>query len=68
MSIPFLKIFKLFLLALRPRMFDYRNIILKSILREALFNSKHLSLLGNVYYINEIYQSTKIVLFNPSPM
>ena len=42
--------------------FDYRNIILKSILREALFNSKHLALLGNVYYINEIYQSTKILL------
>ena len=43
--------------------FDYRNIILKSILREALLSSKHFCILGNVYYINEIYQSTKIVLF-----
>ena len=43
---------------------DYRNIILKSILREALVNSKHLSLLGSIYYINEIYQNTKIILLN----
>ena len=43
--------------------YDYRNIILKSILREALLGSKHFCILGNVYYINEIYQCTKIVLF-----
>ena len=42
---------------------DYRTIILKSILREALACSKHLSLLGSIYYINEIYQNTKIILF-----
>ena len=42
---------------------DYRNIILKSILREALVSSKHLSLLGSIYYLNEIYQNTKIILF-----
>ena len=42
---------------------DYRNIILKSILREALLSSKHLSLLGSIYYLNEIYQNTKIILF-----
>ena len=41
---------------------DYRSIILKSILREALLNSKHLSLLASVYYINEIYQIMKILL------
>ena len=44
--------------------FDYKNIILKSILRESFFNSKHLSLMANIYYINEIYQNTKIILFN----
>ena len=43
---------------------DYRNIILKSILSEALLNSKHLSLMANIYYINEIYQKTNIILFN----
>ena len=42
--------------------FKYRDIILKSILREALVNSKHLSILSNSYYINEIYQNTKILL------
>ena len=42
---------------------DYRTIILKSILREALVSSKHLSLLGSIYYINEIYQNIKIILF-----
>jgi len=41
---------------------DYRNIILKSILREAFHKSKYFSVLGNNYYINEIYQNTKIVL------
>ena len=41
---------------------DYRNIILKSILREAFHRSKYFSVLGNNYYINEIYQSAKIVL------
>ncbi len=43
---------------------DYRNIILKSILREALINSKYLSLLGSNYYINEIYQNVRIILFH----
>ena len=43
---------------------DYRNIILKSILREALINSKHLTLLSSNYYINEIYQNVKIILLN----
>ena len=43
---------------------DYRNIILKSILRESLLNSKHLSLMANIYYINEIYQKTNTILFN----
>ena len=43
---------------------DYRNIILKSILREALINSKHLSLLSSNYYINELYQNVKIILLN----
>ena len=42
--------------------FKYRDIILKSILREALVNSKHLSLLSNTYYINEIYQKAQIIL------
>ena len=42
--------------------FDYRNIILKSILREALIKSIHLSLLASTYYINEIYQNVKIIL------
>ena len=40
----------------------YRDIILKSMLKEALVNSKHLSILSSTYYINEIYQSTKLNL------
>ena len=43
---------------------DYRNIIIKSILREALLNSKNLSLMANAYFINEIYQNSQIILFN----
>ena len=41
---------------------DYRNIILKSILRESFHKSKYFSVMGSIYYINEIYQNTKIVL------
>jgi cGMP-dependent protein kinase len=43
---------------------DYRNIILKSILRESLLSSKHLSLMANISYYNEIYQKTNTILFN----
>jgi cGMP-dependent protein kinase len=43
---------------------DYRNIILKSILKEAFQNSKHFTLLANNYYINDLYQNAKIILFN----
>ena len=42
---------------------DYRNIILKSILKEALQNSKHFSILANNYYLNDIYLNAKIILF-----
>ena len=41
---------------------DYRNIILKSILREAFHKSKFFSVMASSYYINEIYQNTKIIL------
>ena len=41
---------------------DFRNIILKSILREALHKSKYFSVLGSNYYINEMYQNSQIVL------
>ena len=40
----------------------YRNIILKSILREALIKSMHLSVLASMHYINEIYQNSKVIL------
>ena len=43
---------------------DYRNIILKSILKEAFQNSKHFALLANNYYINDLYQNATIILFN----
>ena len=43
---------------------DYRNIIIKSIMREAFLNSKNLSLMAHAYYIDEIYQSSQIMLFN----
>ena len=42
--------------------YKYRDIILKSILRESLINSKHLSILSNNNYINETYQNSKIIL------
>ena len=41
---------------------QYRNIILKSILREALIKSMHLSVLASIHYINEIYQNSKVIL------
>ena len=41
---------------------DFRNIILKSILRESLHKSKYFSVLGSNYYINEIYQNSEIIL------
>ena len=41
---------------------DYRNIILKSMLREAFHKSKFFSVMANSFYINEIYQNTKILL------
>ena len=41
---------------------DYRNIILKSILREAFHISKYFSVLASSYYINELYQNSKIIL------
>ena len=41
---------------------QYRNIILKSILREALIKSMHLSVLASMHYINEIYQNSKVIL------
>ena len=42
---------------------DYKNVIIKSILRQAFLNSKHLSIMASIYYINEIYQKTKTILF-----
>ena len=42
----------------------YRGIIIKSILRQAFLNSKHLSLMANIYYINDLYQNSKTILFN----
>ena len=42
---------------------DYRNIILKSILREGFHKSKYFSVMANSFYINEIYQNTNIRLF-----
>ena len=42
---------------------DFRNIILKSILREALLKSKFFSVLGSNYYINEMYLNSEIILF-----
>ena len=41
---------------------DYRNIILQSILREAFHMSKYFSVLASSYYINELYQNSKIIL------
>ena len=41
---------------------DYRNIILKSILRDAFHKSKYFSVMSSIYYINEIYQNAKIIL------
>ena len=43
---------------------DFKSIIIKSILRESLINTKHLSLMGSSYYINDIYQNTKPIIFN----
>ena len=41
---------------------DFRNIILKSMLREAFHKSRYFSVMASSYYINEIYQNTKIIL------
>ena len=43
---------------------DFRGIIIKSILRQAFLNSKYLSLMANIYYINDLYQNSKTILFN----
>jgi len=42
--------------------YDFRNIILKSILREAFNKSKYFSVMASSYYIDEIYQNTQIHL------
>ena len=43
---------------------DYKNIILKSILKEGFKKSKFLSILSNDSYIDQIYMNIKIKLYN----
>ena len=41
---------------------DFKNIIIKSILRESLLKTKYFNLMASIYYINDIYYNSKLII------